>query len=292
MPLHPGILLSVLLLVTCLGINAAHYPSVRKMLENQDIDGHSASTEAFRPVQSLPDETTPTMKTSNVNRPIPMETAPVSEESKKLKKTEVPEKSAKSAQNTKPELATKSEPKPEAKPAAKPEPVVKPEPKPEPKPVAKPEPKLVVKPEPKPVVMPEPKPVVKPEPKLVAKPAAAPEKNVPSAKPSFDAFAPIVPQSIPSNDLRSAPLPQNPQVNSAKTQSENKIFPAKTDSPAPVYAAKVEMLPDPAAPKTELKPLESRKKLRPLPPDETIDMILERPVMYEVLPLPSVPARS
>lgn len=126
MPFHPGILFSVFVLLFCLGVNIASYPDVNGTSRRQVGEPtEKENSPLFAPGFDLDETALRPVKTSNVNRPIPLDQSEKTDES--TEKSEAKPKSAE--QNTaKPETSKSETPKSETVVQKKPEAVKKTEP--------------------------------------------------------------------------------------------------------------------------------------------------------------------
>lgn len=298
MPLHPGILFSALLLILSLGINIVCYPEVREMLRGRESSvleqTDSSVLEAHFDELTQQPESPPVVKVSQINKPIPLDTplpvaAPQAKEPVRPPEKPVP--------NPEPFAPIRRETVTPLPSQVK-EPTVEPAPKKaETGPIEKPNiesvpekkiPEIVEKkPEPAPAkepvkTVPVPIVPVKPEPKP-AIPTPKPTDSNAKGRDALAAFAPIVPSAPPSDPgLKRNPVENLPAL---------KDRPALPETPAPAYARNTVTPP----PEKTVKPAPSPApaKHQPPPAAETIESILQHPVIYQspkrTVPLPPIP---
>lgn len=265
MPFQPGILFSVLLLFLCLGINMGTYPTVHAMLDGGKSQVCLSDDQAAFDIQ---DDVPLKSKTTNINRPIPIEkeadsstVAPKPEKplpKKHSEKSVLPEPSndtpmeshrgrtakdsVQSDVSEEKNSSTKTDKKKEAIEAFPSAPAAD----------------------------------RKQGSTSQATKEASKQDPASSSKSTVDpfiAFAPLMPASEKKG------MEAGATVKSLPVLKDNVV---KTETPQPSYAKKSGIDSGDGMPKKKLQALRPTPKVKPLPPGDTIDSVLSRPVLYDV----------
>ncbi len=283
MPHHNGVLAASIILFACLGVNMVAFPEVWTMFRNDSSSVVTASTKtpipsslpvstptvpatkpASEPDKLLSKEPVSTAKSTNIDKPIPIDPPKNKEESASAPKSApVPMPAPKKEEPTpKPQpLKEESTPKPTSaleSPPKKEEFAPKPSPKKE---------EVASKPVPAPELTPKKEaPIPKSEEKVASPPTDPFEKNN-DLNVRASAFAPIIPSKLRDPGSEESLLPKSETV-------ESPLVSTKVPTPSlatPAYA-------------NEFKPKQVSNVPNSEPVYETIDSVLARPIVYESHP--------